>query len=431
MKKRALIILLLLLLMAGLLTARNVIGLRQYRQAYERLQQESSFVCAMRKVSCTSDPATGEETAGESLSEYQVVKTDSGYNGIGHTSVSGTVREDADTYNGDLYIRDGLTFYAAHEPAVSGYDHLSFRREPDYAFALATAGILELSPRLIAGLKTENTAEGRLLSFTINPKRGRSWAFTGWYHPPSFNAFREPPLYTVLLDDEGRLKSVHYSFCLVGPEDEPGLYQQEGWVDFLSYGDVELDFSELHEEDYTDFYSLLGPSPEEKARKFIVYLLLPDAELQQAILDSVTVLGADPPTEEERAARRESAARLEELLHMRFDGLVSPELYDRSAPRSGMLTYWQTLLAYSGAKVAVNECSFTEEDGRLLFEAAVHYYKGEAEGDLPLRGYVSFNEDGKVDDYQLYEEEDSITGWLKRQETTVMNEMIDEMTEGQ
>ncbi|MBQ6536672.1 MAG: hypothetical protein IJI40_07855, partial [Firmicutes bacterium] len=87
--------------------------------------------------------------------------------------------------------------------------------------------------------------------------------------------------------------------------------------------------------------------------------------------------------------------------------------------------------AYSGAKVAVNECSFTEEGDRLLFEAAVHYYFGETEGDLPLRGYVSFNEDGLIDGYQLYEEEESFTGWLMRQEMTVMNEMLDEMNEGQ
>ncbi|MBQ6606426.1 MAG: hypothetical protein IJH56_01905 [Firmicutes bacterium] len=174
-------------------------------------------------------------------------------------------------------------------------------------------------------------------------------------------------------------------------------------------------------------------TPEEKTYQFLSALLADDAEMQQAILDSVTVIGegVPEPTEEEQAARRESAARLEELLHMRFDGLVSPELFDRSAPRTEILTYWQTLLAYSGAKVAVNECSFTEEGDRLLFEAAVHYYFGETEGDLPLRGYVSFNEDGLIDGYQLYEEEESFTGWLMRQEMTVMNEMLDEMNEGQ
>lgn len=174
-------------------------------------------------------------------------------------------------------------------------------------------------------------------------------------------------------------------------------------------------------------------TPEEKAQQFLSVLIADDAELQQAILDSMSVIGegVPAPTEDELAAREESAARLEELLHMRFDGLVCPELFGHSAPRTEMLTYWQTLLAHSGAKAAVNECSFTEEGDRLQFEAAVHCMNGDEELDLPLHGEVVFNEDGLIDGYQLYEEEESFTGWLREQGTAVLDEIVKDMLEGQ
>ena len=74
--------------------------------------------------------------------------------------------------------------------------------------------------------------------------------------------------------------------------------------------------------------------------------------------------------------------------------------------------------AVSGAEAVLNDWSFTDEDSRLVFEATVHCVNGEEETDLPLQGEVVFNEDGLIDSYQLYEDEEGFTGWLMRQKMT-------------
>ena len=159
-------------------------------------------------------------------------------------------------------------------------------------------------------------------------------------------------------------------------------------------------------------------SPEDRAYRFLATLLADDAELQQLLLDSFTVIGegVPQPTEEELAARAEREEALTQMLHDRFDGLARSDLIDKNAT-DGQLTYRQTLLAFRGAKVTVDEFGFLAPDkyGREVFEATLHCVSGAEESDLPLRGYVSFDEDGLIDSFQLYEEEGGFTGWLSGQ----------------
>ena len=175
-------------------------------------------------------------------------------------------------------------------------------------------------------------------------------------------------------------------------------------------------------------------TPEDKAQQFLISLLADDAELQQLLLDSLTVIGegVPAPTEEELAAREEKEAALTELLESRFGGLASPELIANNAV-DGSLTQWQIRLACTGAKAAINECSYRNEDSRLVFEAMVHCVNGEEEKDLPLQGEVVFNEEGLIDSFRLYEDAAGdpagFTGWLRAQDTVsaIMQERIDGM----
>ena len=159
-------------------------------------------------------------------------------------------------------------------------------------------------------------------------------------------------------------------------------------------------------------------SPEDRARQFLSTLLADDAELRQALLDNVTVIGegVPAPTEEELAERTEREAALTQMLHDRFDGLASPELIDKNAT-DGQLTYWQTLLSFNWVKITVTDFGFLapDEHGREVFEATLHCVNGDEEADLPLKGYLSFDEEGLIDSFHLYEEEaGSLTGWLMR-----------------
>lgn len=163
-------------------------------------------------------------------------------------------------------------------------------------------------------------------------------------------------------------------------------------------------------------------TPEDRARQFLSTLLADAAELQQAILDNVTVIGegVPAPTEEELAERTEKEAALTQMLHDRFDGLASPALIDKNAT-DGQLTYWQTMLAFKGAKVTVTDFGFLAPDkyGREVFEATLHCVNGDEEADLPLKGYLSFDEEGLIDSFHLYGEEGGFTGWLGGQENEV------------
>ena len=160
-------------------------------------------------------------------------------------------------------------------------------------------------------------------------------------------------------------------------------------------------------------------TPEDRAQQFLSTLLADDAELQQALLDNLTVIGVGvaAPTEEELAERTEREAALTQMLHDRFDGLASPELIDKNAT-DGQLTYWQTLLSFNWVKVTVNDFGFLAPDkyGREVFEATLHCVAGDEEADLPLKGYLSFDEDGLIDSFHLYGEEGGFTGWLSGQE---------------
>ena len=87
----ALLVLLLLLPACGGNSAYD-----EYKQAYKMLQQSESFATGSRDYSHTCVSATGEETTGEGLTNSQVVKTETGYDGIFYISVSGEA-------NGDSY----------------------------------------------------------------------------------------------------------------------------------------------------------------------------------------------------------------------------------------------------------------------------------------------------------------------------------------
>lgn len=259
MKKRA-IILLLLLLLAGLLCACGGNSpYDEYARAYEMLQQESSFATSCHEVSYYLIPATGEETTLEGLTDCQVVKTESGYDSMGYLSSSlqsnGGYYVNGE-YSGEAYIRDGREYYITHDPGAPEDTRGSMACEPNFAFRMATEGVLDLPQEVIASQSAEDTDAGRLLSFTLDPEKLYSHLYGEPDSQTLFVAFREPPVYTALLDEDGRLKKVTYSFCQVSADAEPGLWQRDVQVDFLKYGDIELEFPDLNEEDYPDWDTL-------------------------------------------------------------------------------------------------------------------------------------------------------------------------------
>ncbi|MBR0375674.1 MAG: hypothetical protein IJH59_03845, partial [Firmicutes bacterium] len=117
--------------------------------------------------------------------------------------------------------------------------------------------VFALKRGVIASQSAEDTEQGRRLTFVLDPEKLYDRSFARFYSGV-YDSFREPPVYTVLLDEEGRLKQVLFSYYLLGPEDEPGYLQSDVEVYFLSWDDIELQFPELNEEDYPDMSDPAG-----------------------------------------------------------------------------------------------------------------------------------------------------------------------------
>lgn len=222
----------------------------EYAKAYDMLQKAESFAVTHHEVFRFFDSETGETTDHELTMETQAVRTDAGYDGISKTVISGP-----DNYSGEAYYRDGRKYSVTHDPVVAEDLRVSQACEPDYAFTVATQSVFDLQRGVIAGQRAEDTDQGRRLTFSLDPEKIYDLLFAKAY-AGVYDGFREPPVYTALLDEEGRLQQVLFSYCLVGDEDEPGYLQSDAQVDFLSWDDIELAFPELNEEDYPDWDTL-------------------------------------------------------------------------------------------------------------------------------------------------------------------------------
>ena len=252
MKKRA-IILSLLLLTAIMLAACEPSAYKEYVKAYDRLQKESSFATSIHEFSHSFDPATGEPDGIDATTDCQVVRTEAGYDGIVDILFYGK----DDSYSVQVYIRDSRNYNEVHEDYMDEGETVgsSSACDADAAFKMATDGLrdlLELPKSVIVQQTVKELKTGKLLEFFLDTEKFCDWKFGETDDGNPYVSLGEPPSYTVWLDEEGRLKKVLFCYCLTNAEDDPSIMQYERQVDFLSYGDIELDFPELNEEDYPD-----------------------------------------------------------------------------------------------------------------------------------------------------------------------------------
>ena len=226
----------------------------EYARAYKMLQQESSFATSTHQFYHSIDPATGTIDSFDASADSQVVKTDGGYDGIYYTQFYG----EEDSYSAEVYIRDGRSYSVVYEGNTGEGYRSSTACDPDSALKMATEGVtglLELTKDFITEQIVADSGRGKSLQFYLDTEKFYAWMFGEPEDGTRYISEAEPPAYTVRLDEDGRLEQVLFYYWLKSTDDKPSSMQYELQVDFLQYGDIELNFPELNEEDYPNYTS--------------------------------------------------------------------------------------------------------------------------------------------------------------------------------
>jgi len=223
---------------------------RQYKEAYQKLWKADSFVVERSGTLTTSENPSGTDDDISIATEesWQMVHKDEG--GMAIANVVTNTTDDVSTML-NIYYRDG---YLYSQNTTNPEENYRCRREEDYVMKMATGGIVDFPSTVIVKQNVEDTAEGQLLTFELDSEKYYAYRFPetyGEYHY-GVSPYSKPPVYTVLLDQQGRIKQVTGHFCTVDPKGTGFTQDQSYTITFKQYGDVKLAFPQLNTVDYPE-----------------------------------------------------------------------------------------------------------------------------------------------------------------------------------
>ena len=215
---------------------------QQYMQAYHQLWEANSFVVERNATLVTSGFST------TTVETYYIVRSENG--DMLTANIVFDNMDDAPTMI-NLYYRDD---YVYSQNITNPEENFRIQREADYPMICAIEGIIEFPKNVIAKQSIQDTPDGKLLTFEFDSEKYYEYRFppsdNDGYRYGEFSSYREPPIYTVLLDDQERIKQVSGNFCTVNSNAQRSIWDQSYTITFTQYEDVELDFSGLNEADY-------------------------------------------------------------------------------------------------------------------------------------------------------------------------------------
>lgn len=220
-----------------------------YQQAWQELTAASSFQTEA-EVSLGSSPGQ-PATASQAQVLIQIARDGGAYRGVLQSQgVVDGQPQPVDT----VYYQDGWAYYPAEEPQ----DNRRLEVSDDLVWSFATEGLLdesllglELEPPLVARQNAEASGNGLLLTFYLDPEAFYAHRFprtSAEYADGEFGSYREPPLYTVLLDNDGRLSQVSGVFIL----DNANGYSED-YRYTISYGNFDQTSPDLPPLDPADY----------------------------------------------------------------------------------------------------------------------------------------------------------------------------------
>lgn len=222
---------------------------QQYKEAYRQLKGEKSVVIehswALKNSQKIIDSVEEENYFIQET--WQVVQ-----DGNGDMAIANLVFKDMDNapITVNYYYRNG---YLYTQNTANPEENYRQKKKEDFARSLVLEGIIDFPQRVIARQSIQDTDQGRLITFELDSEKYYNYHFhvtSKEYSYGEFSTYREPPVYTVLLDQQGRIKQVTGHFCTVNADESAFTMEQSYTITFTQYGDVVLDFPELNDEDF-------------------------------------------------------------------------------------------------------------------------------------------------------------------------------------
>ena len=223
---------------------------QQYQQAYQQLGEEDCFVTERSETVIYTENLFGTvEVRNAGYQETgQVMRDNNGTKFI----ANGVIISDEESNQFNSYYCDGYMYYQDIADPECNY---RCRQDEDFVMKITTEGIIDFPQKVIAKQSAEDTADGLLLTFEMDSEKYYAYRFpqtTEEYEYGEFSVYREPPLYTVLLDSQGRIIQVTGQFCTVNSNYAASTEERSYTITFSQYREVVLDFPQLNEADYPE-----------------------------------------------------------------------------------------------------------------------------------------------------------------------------------
>ena len=217
MKKIAFLAVCLAIMTFSLCSCANNDPYSQYLDAYQYIWEADSFITEIVETdtqSKTMPDDTVEINTGRAEMTTQLVHGEDGYMTIADL----TIINDDETFNLTTFYRDGWIYNCYRDTPEKNFRQ---RQDDEFASKIAIEGVIEFPKDTIAKQTAEETEEGTLLTFELDSAKYYEYIYpltSDEYKYGEFSYYREPPLYTVLLDEQGRIKQVTGHFCTVNSD---------------------------------------------------------------------------------------------------------------------------------------------------------------------------------------------------------------------
>ena len=217
---------------------------QEYLQAVKKLKATDSFMVEKNAELVQHETILGKTNENKTKINTvdKIVKDISDYSFISNMTV---YVNDGKPEKSIYYHRDGVTFIN------NLTDKQSTKITMDAAKMLDYSGIDEFPKDVIAKETVTETAEGRLITFVMDSEKYYAYRFPKTSYG-EYAIYREPPKYTVLLDQEGFIKKVTSSMCTVNTDKNAFTEKQTYIAIFSQYNNVQLVFPDLKPDEYPD-----------------------------------------------------------------------------------------------------------------------------------------------------------------------------------